>query len=275
MSEAHKGYYSVIQFCPDRGRAESVNLGLVLYVPGLKQLEVRTAALGHRARALPPGSGRDAWWVNSVRKSFEEQLRGEYRAGAINTTDELQNSLAKLGNDVIAVPLRPVRVEDAKRDFESLFARLVVSAPEERAETIPPSARRLHEAFVSLAQQVPSVAVGKSFDIPAYQRTIESDYFYPNGTANLVKLLKVEKSVAKAMRNAFALGAEARIVQRHLKVNGLNSRIVVVAVPVGESAAIAKTDNEFAQLREDFSEARWVSSPDIQRFISEVQNTAH
>lgn len=36
-----KGYYSLVQYCPDRSRMESANLGVVLFCPDLDFLDVK------------------------------------------------------------------------------------------------------------------------------------------------------------------------------------------------------------------------------------------
>ena len=44
-----KGYYSLIQFCPDVSRLEAVNLGVILFCPGSAFLQAlcRTSKVRH------------------------------------------------------------------------------------------------------------------------------------------------------------------------------------------------------------------------------------
>ena len=42
MSTVTTGYYSVIQYCPDRSRLEAANVGVLLFVPAGGYLRART-----------------------------------------------------------------------------------------------------------------------------------------------------------------------------------------------------------------------------------------
>ena len=47
---ATKGYYSLVQYCPDVARQEAANVGVVLFCPELAFLEARLASSNHRIR---------------------------------------------------------------------------------------------------------------------------------------------------------------------------------------------------------------------------------
>ena len=47
-----RGYYCLIQFCPDPSRAEAVNLGTLLFCPDVKFIGARTSAGNHSAAKL-------------------------------------------------------------------------------------------------------------------------------------------------------------------------------------------------------------------------------
>lgn len=49
---AHQGYLCLIQYCLDRARMETVNVGLVIFCPALDLLEVRVTADDDRAARL-------------------------------------------------------------------------------------------------------------------------------------------------------------------------------------------------------------------------------
>ncbi len=55
-----RGYYSLIQFCPNPSRAEAVNLGVLLFCPEAGFIGARTSATNQRAaklaNAMPPCS---------------------------------------------------------------------------------------------------------------------------------------------------------------------------------------------------------------------------
>jgi len=43
MKKSTQGYYSLIQFCPDRSRVESANIGVLLFCPSKEYLGVKMA----------------------------------------------------------------------------------------------------------------------------------------------------------------------------------------------------------------------------------------
>jgi len=49
-----KGYYSIIQYCPDPSRLEAVNIGVALFCPELRFLRAR---FGRRRLASVSSSG--------------------------------------------------------------------------------------------------------------------------------------------------------------------------------------------------------------------------
>ena len=53
---AHRGYYSLIQYCPDLSRLEAVNVGVVLFCPEPRFIEARTSAGNDKPRRLFGGA---------------------------------------------------------------------------------------------------------------------------------------------------------------------------------------------------------------------------
>ncbi len=47
-----KGYYSLIQFCPDASRLESINIGVILFCPEMGFLDDKTSSNTRRAEKL-------------------------------------------------------------------------------------------------------------------------------------------------------------------------------------------------------------------------------
>lgn len=127
--EPRKGHYSLTQFCPDRGRAEAVNVGLVLFVPAEPRLEVRMATTTRRVQQIFGKGAIDPWWLKTVRESFERGLMTEHRAGRFAAAEDLDRYFLTLGNDIIATPARATRVDDFRESFDRLFAQLVEPPP--------------------------------------------------------------------------------------------------------------------------------------------------
>lgn len=50
--KTYKGYYSLIQFCPDLSRHEMANVGVLLFVPDRKFISARTNTNNERVRVF-------------------------------------------------------------------------------------------------------------------------------------------------------------------------------------------------------------------------------
>ncbi len=65
------GYYSVIQFCPDRSRMEAMNVGLALVVPP-DYVGIRLTEDFHRISAVWPHD--DVGWIRQCAQSMAERI---------------------------------------------------------------------------------------------------------------------------------------------------------------------------------------------------------
>ncbi len=274
--QPRKGHYSLIQFCPDRGRAEAVNVGLVLFVPAERRLEVRMAKTSKRVQQIFGKGAIDPWWLKTVRESFEHGLMTEHRAGRFASAEDLNRYFATLGNDIIATPARPTQVDDAPASLERLYARFVEAAAVGVEEVmIPTVVKPLDDAFRRLSDRLVPVRFAQRFTIPGYPHQLQADYVYPNGEANLVRLLRIAESPARAFDHAIKLGGESVVVKRHLRVDNRAARLVVVAAPLLTGSKVTETEAKLADLYGDFPDAQWVPSSRIPEFAQGVEAVAH
>jgi hypothetical protein len=117
-----RGLYSVIQYVPDRFRAEAVNLGLVLLCPDPHALRFRLSTDFDRAKRLFP--------VNeaNLKISVESMhARLESLTTTMRTADELAVFAASRGNDIRLTEPRLAKLQSIDADFDRLFASLVSS----------------------------------------------------------------------------------------------------------------------------------------------------
>lgn len=274
--EPRQGHYSLIQFCPDRGRAEAVNVGLVLLVPAEKKLEVRMAPTSRRVQQVFGKGAVDSWWLKTVRESFQRGLMTEHRAGRFTSAEDLDHYFATLGNDIIATPARPTRVENVQASVERLFARFVGAAlPSEQQAELPAIVKPLDDAFRRLHARLVPVKFGERFTIPGYPHHVQADYVFPNGDASLVRLLRIGQSSSRAFDQAVKLGGESVVIRKHLRVDNRAARLVVVAAPLVADAKLDDTESKLAGLYRDFPDAEWVSSSGISQYAAHVETVAH
>jgi len=60
-----RGYYSIVQYCPDPSRLEAVNIGLALFCPECSFLKVR---FGRRKTRVDQLFGKQDWGLSKVRR---------------------------------------------------------------------------------------------------------------------------------------------------------------------------------------------------------------
>lgn len=93
-----KGYYSIVQYCPDLARRETVNIGVVLFVPERAFLQARMVADNERVRHFFGTTGNDAKLLSDFKKSFSSRIEAEH--GRVTTLDAFQKFIDTRGNQI-------------------------------------------------------------------------------------------------------------------------------------------------------------------------------
>ena len=102
---ANRGYYSIIQYIPDIGRMESVNVGVVLLVPALKYLEVEMDwGFEHAQRFFPDVN---IPWLDAAKHSLVSRILQIPPEKA-----QIKRLTAKLANELRMTPLRSIKVTE-------------------------------------------------------------------------------------------------------------------------------------------------------------------
>lgn len=84
-----KGHYSIVQYCPDLARRETVNIGVVLLVPERAFLQTRMVADNERVRHFFGTTGDDAKLLSDFKKSFSARIEAEH--GRVATLEHHAN----------------------------------------------------------------------------------------------------------------------------------------------------------------------------------------
>lgn len=102
---ATKGYYSLVQYCPDVARQEAANVGVVLFCPELSFLEARLASSNHRLRRFFGEEADQYRHLNAMKAALEDRLQveaadyHEYQVRLVtqDTLSDLTNEIATQG----------------------------------------------------------------------------------------------------------------------------------------------------------------------------------
>jgi len=121
--EGHKGYYCLIQYCPDFSRLEMANVGVVLFCPELRFLKAKLTHRDDRLRRVFRGHDIDLRRIESAKKATAERLNG--CQDDFQTLQDLNEFVASRGNDIVLTAPRPVKVNEPQAELTRLFAELV------------------------------------------------------------------------------------------------------------------------------------------------------
>jgi hypothetical protein len=264
MSEL-RGYYSVIQYCPDLSRLEAANVGVLLFCPEAKFIAARTSAGNDRVRRFFGSESFDPFYLNSAKRSIENRLRVD--RDRFQTIEDLQWFVDSRANEIQLTQPRTMRVEDPEADLDALFRELVGG----RARTRRP---RVEMPELDRVFRQPSLAGRVEFDkrvaIPIVGRTLVVPYAYRNGIENLVKPQTFASDEKSATSVAMKLAIEGDLLHRHGD-GGTERRLVVVP----------RFDSPVPDLQERVNEllgeyqVRVVDRDKLDEFAEEVVSQAH
>ncbi|HEY3789713.1 MAG TPA: DUF3037 domain-containing protein [Urbifossiella sp.] len=222
-----KGYYSLIQFCPDPSRLEAVNVGVVLFCPALRFIAARTAKGNQRAAKLVGSAGVAKASLNSAKRAIERRL--EVNRDAFQSLEDLQNFVDTRGNILKLTKPRPVKVFDPDQDLDKLFHELVGGAARHAsAERSLPSVHQLDAVFHRL-QQEGRAQLDLDVPVPVLGQTLHIPYAYRNGALHLVKPQRFSSSEKPALDVAMKLAIEGDLIYRHGSSDDGQRRLVVVS----------------------------------------------
>lgn len=263
-----RGYYSLIQYCPDPSRAESANVGVLLFCPEAAFIDARTAAGNDRIRRFFGDHPFDKRQINAAKRAIEERLKVD--GARFRTIEDLQRFIDTRGNQIILTPPRPVKVFDPKQDLDQLFGELVGGR-----------ARREHGATPLLPEldrvfRTPALANRISFDqevdIPIIRRTMRVPYAYRNGILNYVKPEVFGADTGRSARLVEWLAIEGDLIAKHPTEEGQRKLIVVASVaPAANRASLLAMMHSLWQTYS----VRLVRDDEVVEFGREVAAQAH
>ncbi|WP_338661123.1 DUF3037 domain-containing protein [Pararoseomonas sp. SCSIO 73927] len=205
-----KAFYSLIQFCPDIGRQETFNVGLVLFRPEPHLFVVRLARnSGVNARfdvGMAPGL------FEATKQAFRNRL--EHEARQFRTPGDLAAFKASGTNQLRLTAPREVSLHDPVADSQALFDELVGADRRpvgRRAARGPRVGTRLREALRDRAV-LPLVEEKVQVVVPALRTTMQVAFAYQNGRYNLVEPVdfSTRDDVMRQERTAwYALGGRS------------------------------------------------------------------
>ena len=137
-----KGYYSIVQYCPDLGRKESANVGVILLVPSLNYINGVEDPSNARAKKFF-GDSITNWELFNAGKNaiFNRIVKDK---NYFRTVDDLDRFANTRGNSFILTEPRSCRIDKApflvlSELFDDLVKERVSSNEKAIAPVTPPS----------------------------------------------------------------------------------------------------------------------------------------
>jgi len=266
-----KSFYSVIQYCPDRFRAEAVNIGLVVLCLEPHAIRVQITRKLDRVRKLFAITAPELDNIKLSAEALKSRIEGV--GNDLRTAEDLIAFAGSRANDMRMTEPRLSRIDDIDQDFGRLFSELVdqrsaaTRADDSPAEVLPPA---LSEVFYRLQQQRKIWKPG-TITVPVFKRKLEIPYAFKNGLVNFVKP-EVFSATRRAETQAATLAINGDLIQKHL-INGEKHRLIIVSTQETPEQA-KEIEEHVGPLFKEYG-VRLVRPQDVQDFAREVESTAH
>jgi hypothetical protein len=263
---AHKGYYSVVQYCPDRSRLEAANIGVLLFCPELGYLCARTSRDNARIRRFFRSEGHDWERINSFKQGIEERLDAE--RPNIRTLEDLERFITTRGNEFqITVP-RTLKVREPDTDIAELFEELV-GGEHHRARGA--NLRRILEKKFSTAGVERKIEKEITVNVPIFNRDVQVPYAFQNGRLHLIRPVRFEgRDIARAMNTACKYAVEGESLYNSPDPRLGKLQLVVVG---GFHAKQGQAQEDVRRILEEHT-VQLFGISDLPKLIEEIRQTA-
>lgn len=176
----NKGWFSIIQFCPDPSRLESANIGVLLFCPAIDFLDLRIASDNRRIIKFFGSKGFDLALVNSFKRGLKERLRKEHKL--IEGHEQLLDFVDRRANQIRISPPRSIRVTEPEKQLDQLFAELVGGSTRREPSVRDLLAQALGQPSIEskLYRPIP-------ITVPIDGKQLQVPYAFQNGRFNLIQ----------------------------------------------------------------------------------------
>lgn len=260
-----KGYYSLIQFCPDASRQETVNLGVLLFCPTSGFLDAKTSSSTRRAEKLVGRRQLAREALKQAQLSIEQRLKVD--RDSFRDVESLQRFVATRGNALQLTDPRPIKVDDPRQCLEELFEELV-GGPASGSSKSHALFPELQNLFFRLKEQGRAI-VDYRYRLPVLEQDFTVPFAYRNGTLNLVK---PQNFFDRPTQKALELATRGSLIRKHGLPDEPRTRLVVVSR--FESTCEPELVVHVDRLLTEF-EVKHVPERELDQFVNLVDSEAH
>lgn len=263
---SNKGYYSVIQYCPDFSRLEAANIGVLLFCPELAFIKAQTSHGNDRIRRFFGSEDNDWIQINALKASIEERVKIE--APTIRTLGDLDRFISTRANAVQLTPPRPMRVEQPERELEELFRRLV--GGRSRKDQAKATARRRLEREFERAGVSGRLRRDVIVPVPAFRRSVTVPFGYQNSRFRLIQPTVFQGATSGVVLNqACRYAVSGRSLYEHPDQQLGELQLVVV----GDFSAEQEREQEMVKEILQENRVDFYSAVDVNKLIEDIRRS--
>lgn len=230
-----KGYYCLIQYCPDLSRLEAANIGVILFCPERGFIRAKTAHGNDRIRRFF-GSEDNAWTqINAIKNSIENRL--EVASQHFKDLADLTNFISTRANEIQVTPPRPMKVFEPEKDLQELFEELVGGRSRQPLKYVaPPVEKALSRAFKEKGVEE-FIRKDITVTMPAFRMSLTVPFGFQNGRFNLIQPVRFQQTTATRVMDITCRHAvEGRSLYEHRDEKLGELQLVVVGSFTPESS---------------------------------------
>ncbi len=209
-----KGYYSILQYVPNLERAEGANVGVVLFCPEKRFLDVKFSGGNDRVRRFFDGEKLDLTRISAMKDAFAERIRQQ--TDFIISGEDFNLFVETRANQMILTAPRPIKVFDPCADLENLCEKLVGGRQKAEQKTL--TEKRIVRQFDEVLQKRRLgnlIERNVQIELPLLHRTETYPFGYQNGQPNLVKAVVFGSDENQTIAKTCRLAVEGDDLSEH------------------------------------------------------------
>lgn len=270
MNTPNTGYYSLVQYCPDRSRLEAANVGVLLFAPAHHFLRVRLSQGNDRIRRFFHDEAGDLAQINLMKRMLEHRVEDE--AAGIRTPGELQHFLTRFANELVFTAPRPIRIENPEVELAQLFEDLVGAGRVRRDPPVEPQLMDTLRLRLETAEFTQKVRRNAKATVPILDEELLADYSFQNGRLNLIQAKDFnQQRPSDVMREAMKAAVDGHLLYKHPDPQTGEQQLVIVGA-FGPAAREQQTKIE-GMLADH--EVLLYSAETLDRLVQRIRETAH
>lgn len=212
--EPSKGYYSLIQYCPDLARLEAANIGVILFCPERRFIRAWIAQGNDRIRRFFGSQDNDWTQINAIKSAMVNRL--EVTARDFKSLDDLTNFIATRANEVQITSPRPTKVSEPEKDLDELFEDLVGGRSKQPLKySAPPVEKALERTFREKGVDE-FIRRDVTVTVPAFHKSLTVPFGFQNGRFNLIQPVRFQQTTElRVLDTACRHAVEGRSLYEH------------------------------------------------------------